>query len=71
MRQEFRGPRGLIGSLDIDSEGNVTVYSSTNMILGRYVASRDVTVDFYGTIVAHGKCPGMLFSSPENPYNNQ
>ena len=56
--REFSGV--IIGYLDHESNGDITVRSFYGKILGRYERSSDVTKDFYGKILYRGNMAAAL-----------
>ena len=50
----------IIGKLQYEPNGDITVRDFYNRILGYYIKSRDVTTDFYKRVVAKGNAVGML-----------
>ena len=50
----------IIGKCQYQSNGDIVVRDFYNRILGYYIASRDVTTDFYRRVVAKGNAVGML-----------
>ena len=57
--REFSGV--IIGYLDHESNGDITVKTFGGKILGRYRKSDDTTVDFYGKILYRGNmAPALL-----------
>ena len=50
----------IIGKYQYQSNGDIVVRDFYNRILGYYIASRDVTSDFYRRVVAKGNAVGML-----------
>ena len=52
----------VIARIDFLPDGNKRLYNFYGKLLGEYVASRDVTCDFYGKLVGHGDCLTMLIS---------
>lgn len=62
MRETIREFSGMIvGYLDHESNGDITVRTFTGKILGRYERSSDTTKDFYGKILYRGNmAPALL-----------
>ena len=52
----------IIGKYQYQSNGDIVVRDFYNRILGYYIASRDVTTDFYRRVVAKGNAVGMLLN---------
>ena len=50
----------IIGKYEHQANGDIVVRDFYNRILGYYIASRDVTTDFYRRVVAKGNAVGML-----------
>ena len=50
----------IIGKYEHQSNGDIVVKDFYNRILGYYIASRDVTTDFYRRTVAKGNAVSML-----------
>ena len=50
----------IIGKYQYQSNGDIVVRDFYNRILGYYIASRDVTTDFYRRVVAKGNAVAML-----------
>lgn len=53
----------VIGSYEMESNGDIIVRDFYGKNLGKYDAALDVTKDFYGKIVAKGNAVGMLLGS--------
>ena len=53
--------RKTVGYIDVDASGNKTVMDFSRRILGYYDASRNVTTNFYRSIVAYGDVTGVFF----------
>ena len=61
-RMEIQTPsRVTVGFIDTDASGNKTVMDFSRKILGYYDASRNVTTNFYRSIVAYGDATGVFF----------
>lgn len=62
MRETIRDFNGsIIGYLEHESNGDITVRNFTGQILGRYEKSSDTTKDFYGKILFRGNmAPALL-----------
>ena len=61
MRETIREFSGvIIGYLEHESNGDITVKNFYGKILGRYVAREDVTKDFYGKILYRGNMASAL-----------
>ena len=56
----------IIARVEEKPNGDKTVRDFYNNILGYYVASRDVTTDFYNRVIGHGDCTGMLINMGKN-----
>ena len=56
--REFSG--SVIGYLDHESNGDITVKEFSGRILGKYEASSDTTKDFYGRILYRGNMASAL-----------
>ena len=52
----------IIGYLEYESNGDITVRDFYRVIKGKYDAKQDVTRDFYGRIVAKGNVASMLLT---------
>lgn len=52
----------ILGYVETDSQGNKTIRDFYGTIKGYYDAKQNVTKDFYGRIIAHGDCTGMLLN---------
>ena len=52
----------IIGYLEYDSDGNITVRDFYRVIKGKSDAKQGVTRDFYGRIIARGNCASMLLN---------
>ncbi len=50
----------IIGVLVHKPNGDVEVRNFSRQILGYYKASRNVTTDFYGRVIASGNCASAL-----------
>ena len=51
----------IVGYLDHESGGDITVRAFSGRILGKYCAREDVTRDFYGKILYRGNmAPALL-----------
>ena len=50
----------IIGKLQYEPNGDITVRDFYNRILGYYIKSRNVTTDFYKRVIANGNAVGML-----------
>ncbi len=61
MRETIREYNGMIlGYLDHESNGDITVRNVYGKILGRYEKRYDVTKDFYGKILYRGNMAAAL-----------
>ena len=58
--KDFQGR--IIGYVEIDNNGKKTLRDFYKRILGYYDPKRNVTTDFYGTVVAQGDCLTMLLN---------
>ena len=56
--KEFSG--SIIGYLDHEDNGDITVRAFSGKMLGRYEKSGDVTKDFYGKILYRGNMASAL-----------
>lgn len=57
--REFSGR--IVGYLDHESNGDITVKNFSGTILGKYEARSDSTKDFYGKILYYGNmAPALL-----------
>ncbi len=56
--REFNG--SIVGHLEHESNGDITVKNFYGKILGRYEKSQDVTKDFYGKILYRGNMAAAL-----------
>ena len=56
--REFSG--SVVGYLDHESNGDITVRNFYGKVLGRYERSSDTTKDFYGRILYHGNMASAL-----------
>ncbi len=56
--RDFSGK--IIGYIEIAPNGDKTVRDFYRVIKGYYIASQDVTTDFYRRIIARGDATGML-----------
>ncbi len=56
--REFSG--SIIGFLEHESNGDITVKDFYGRILGRYESRNDVTKDFYGKILYRGNMAAAL-----------
>lgn len=64
--QTIRDSRGMIlGTIKTEANGDQTARALGGKILGYYRASRDVTTDVGGRIIARGNCVSALI------YNNR
>ena len=52
----------IIGKYQYQSNGDIVVRDFYNRFLGYYIASRDVSTDFYCRVVAKGNAVGMLLN---------
>ena len=60
-RETIRTWQGqIIGYLDHESNGDITVRNFSGVILGRYVAREDMTKDFYGRNLYRGNMAAAL-----------
>lgn len=50
----------ILGSIETDEKGNKTARDFPGRIVGFYYASRNVTTDFYGRVVAQGDMVSSL-----------
>ena len=53
----------IIARVEEKPNGDKVIRDFYSNILGYYVASRDVTTDFYNRVVGQGDCTGMLISN--------
>lgn len=56
--RDFTGK--IIGKYEFKDNGDIIVRDFYNRILGYYIASRNVTTDFYKKVIAKGNAVGML-----------
>ena len=60
-RETIREYSGMIvGYLDHENNGDITVRKFNGQIVGRYYASEDLTKDFYGKILYRGNMAAAL-----------
>ena len=60
-RETIRDYSGrIIGYLDHESNGDITVRSYNGQMLGRYTARDDITRDYYGKILYRGNMAAAL-----------
>ncbi len=61
MEELIRDFSGLIiAKVEHQPNGDKIVRNFYGQLLGKYDAARDLTLDFYGRIVAKGDCVGLL-----------
>lgn len=60
----------IIGSIEIDNQGNKVIRDFYNRILGRYDAKSNLTKDFYGRVVARGDHSSALLTIRANKRNS-
>ena len=56
--REFSG--SVVGYLDHESNGDITVRNFYGKVLGRYERSSDTTKDFYGKVLFRGNMAAAL-----------
>lgn len=56
----------IVARVEEKPNGDKVIRDFYHNILGYYVASRDVTTNFYNRVVGQGDCTGMLISIAKN-----
>ena len=52
----------VLGTIELESNGNKTVRNFYGKVLGRYDKQKNVTTDFYGKILYRGDYSQLLFA---------
>jgi hypothetical protein len=52
----------VLGTIEIEDNGNKTVKNFEGQVLGYYKADRDLTIDFFGRVVARGDVASSLLN---------
>jgi len=66
MRNNIKDFYGaVIGYVDVDAQGNATAHDRYGKILGTFKKDRNVTLDFYGRVLASGDITSSLVWTAE------